>query len=210
MHYLAGHLHKLWDWLLANNASRATAILVFITGWYAFLTWRMAKAIARQTRAIIQPVALLQFHWAGEKCFPIGYFEVRNLGSQPLLVLDIKLHCSLMEEGGSYRHFTEHYTQWDEHIIPPGQALQPEFNFKKEFDKEELPWHPMRLSYGLWVVTSDLSKQVILTYRSIPVLAVATVSKGMPFFVRWRYLKKRLAYRYRVLLWRFTQSKTGK
>jgi hypothetical protein len=42
---------KLWLWLLSDNASRATVILVFITGLYAILTWRMARAVAHQTEA---------------------------------------------------------------------------------------------------------------------------------------------------------------
>jgi hypothetical protein len=55
--------YRVWGWLLANNASRTAVLLLFITTVYAFLTWEMARAIARQTRAMIQPVAHLEFHW---------------------------------------------------------------------------------------------------------------------------------------------------
>lgn len=95
MHYLIDHWCMLWTWLV-EGTNRATVILVFITGFYAILTWRMARAIARQTRAMIQPVALLEFHWEREKSYhPSAYFEIKNLGTQPLLLLDVKLWCGL-------------------------------------------------------------------------------------------------------------------
>jgi len=198
MHYILDLGYKLWSWLLANGASRATAILVFITGWYAILTWRMAKAIARQTRALIQPVALLKFGWEGERYYPASYFEIKNLGAQPLLLLDVKLWCHFRG-----RHFREHYILWDEHIIPPGESLCPTFDFKPQLEKENLPWTSIELSYSLEVVTSDLSKQVVLTYRNIPVLHTVNVHKGMPASVRLKYFLKPLRWRYHRLLYRF-------
>jgi hypothetical protein len=203
MHYILNHLYKLWSCLLAENASRATAILVFITGWYALLTWRMAKAIARQTRAMIQPVASLQFRWQQEQYYPASYFEIKNLGTQPLLLLDIKLTCHLHR-----RSFIEHYTLWDEHIIPPGESLCPKFDFRSRFEKENLRWTSMFLSYSLQVVTSDLSKQVFLRYQNIPVLGIANVHSGMTLSIRWRYFLKPLGWRYRKFLNLFKRPKT--
>jgi hypothetical protein len=205
MHYIFDYGYRLWSWLLANSASRATAILVFITGWYAILTWRMAKAITRQTRAMIQPVALLKFLWKEGQYYPVGYFEIKNLGTQPLLLLDVKLSCH-MHEG---RNFVEHYTLWDEHIVLPGEALYPQFDFKSQFEKEKLPWSSTWLSYSLQVVASDLSKQVVLTYRNIPVLGIVNVHKRTPLSVRWRYFLKPVGWRYRRLLYRFKRPKLG-
>ncbi len=185
MHYILAYWYMFWSWLLANGASRATAILVFITGAYATLTWRMATAIARQTRSMIQPVALLDFHWEQERYYPSSYFEVKNLGSQPFLLLDMKLECHFRG-----KHFIEHYVLWDEHIVPPGTSLCPVFDFKPQLEKE-IPWSSVELSYSLEVVASDLSKQVVLTYRNIPVLHIVNVHKGMGLSVRWRYFLKR-------------------
>jgi hypothetical protein len=201
MHFILDRWYRLWTWLLENSASRATAVLVFITGLYAILTWRMTRAVARQTRAMIQPVALLEFHWKDEKYYPAGHFEIKNLGTQPLLLLDVSLWCSCgMHER---RSFTEHYTLWDEHIIPPGESLCPLFDFKRRFEQDKLPWSSTFLSYSLEVVASDLSKQVVLTYRNIPVLGIVNVDKGMPLPVRWRYFGKR----YRRFLYRFKRPK---
>ena len=201
MHHLFDQGHTLWVWLLKDNASRATAVLVFITAFYAFLTWRMAKAVARQTRAMIQPVALLEFHWDQEKYYPAGCFEIKNLGTQPLLLLDIKLWCGCgMPQG---KAFTEHYTLWDEHIVPPGESLRPQFDFKSRLERDKLPWNPLFLSYSLEVVASDLGKQVVFAYRNIPVLNIVNVESGMPMSVRWRYFTKPLIRRYRTFLYRF-------
>jgi hypothetical protein len=205
MHYILDRGYRLWAWLLQD--SRATAILVFITAWYAILTWRMTQAVARQTRATIQPVALLEFHWKNEKYYPASYFEIKNLGTQPLLLLDVKLWCSCGI--AKRRNFTQHYTLWDEHIIPPGESLRPKFDFKHQFENEKLQWSCVSLSYSLEVVASDLSKQVVLTYRNIPVLSLVNVDKGMPLSVRRRYFVKRIARRYYGLLYRFRRLKTG-
>jgi hypothetical protein len=138
MHYMLDRWYRLWSWLLQDSA----AILVFITGGYAILTWRMTKAIARQTRAMIQPVAHLEFHWEEEEYYPASYFEIKNLGTQPLLLLDVKLWCGCGGGLGPPRSFTEHYILWDEHIIPPGKSLRPQFDFRRQFEKENLSWSP--------------------------------------------------------------------
>jgi hypothetical protein len=201
MHAILDYWDKLWAWLLTN----ATAVIVPISAFYAFLTWRMTKAVARQTRAMIQPVALLEFHWKEKKYHPVSYFEIKNLGTQPLLLLDVTLWCGCgMPQRKS---FTKHYTLWDEHIIPPGESLCPQFDFKGELEQDKLPWSPDALSYSLEVVASDLSRQVVLTYRNIPVLSIVNVDKGMPLSVRWRYFLKPFVRRYYRLLYRFKPPK---
>ena len=83
----------VWLWLLRDNASRTTVLLMVTTGIYAYLTWKMAKAIAHQTRAMIQPIVSIEFFIEKEESFPKGRFEVKNLGAQPLLILDMRLEC---------------------------------------------------------------------------------------------------------------------
>jgi len=136
----------------------------------------------------------------------VGYFEVKNLGTQPLLLLDVKLACHFRHMG-HFRSFTNEDMVWDEYIIPPGGSLRPEFDFKRQFERENLQWSVMGLSYSLEVVASDLSKQIVLTYRNIPVVGLVSVSKGMPLSVRWRYFLKPFNIHYRRLLYRFTRTK---
>lgn len=209
MHYILDYWLRAWNWLLRENASRATVLLAFITAWYAFLTWRMAKAIARQTHAMIQPVVLLEFHWKQEAYHPESYFEIKNLGAQPLLLLDVEVSCN-MGSGIPFRaghHFTDHQTLWDEHIIPPGESLCPQFDFKRRFEREKLAWSSQMLGYSLVVVASDLSKRVVLTYRNLPVLSIVNVNRGMPLSVRWRYFFKPFKRLYARVLYRFKWGK---
>jgi hypothetical protein len=206
MQHILNLWDRLWAWLIADNGVRALVILVVITGWYAFLTWRMAKAIARQTRAMIQPVVQLSFHFEERNFYPVGYIEVKNVGTQPLLVLDVELSCNL--NNMMYRkHLTESFELWDEHIVPPGDSLRPMFDFKRRFEGEKWQWDTDSLSYGLDVVAADLSKQVVLRYVSIPFLGVSYVHKGMPLSVRWRYFVKPFTRQYRRLLYRFKAPK---
>jgi len=207
MPHIREFLQMLWGWLEANSASRATVILVFITAVYVFLTWRMTRAVARQTWAMNQPVALLEFHWQGEKYYPASHFEIKNLGTHPMLLLDVKLWCVLhMHER---REFIEHYILWDEHIIPPGESLCPQFDFKSRFERDKLSWSSGWLGYALEVVAADLSKQAVLTYRNIPVLGIVNVSRGMPLPVRCRYFLGSFKRRYYGLLYRFKRPNSG-
>jgi hypothetical protein len=84
---------RFWSWMPGDNGIRATVILVFITAWYAYLTLRMANAIARQTRALIQPIVVMSFNFGQENLYPAGSIEIKNIGTQPLLILDLKLMC---------------------------------------------------------------------------------------------------------------------
>jgi len=207
MHYILGEGHKLWGWLVADNGVRATVFLVFITAWYSFTTHSMARAIARQTHAMIQPVARLKVHWENDASYNArGYFEIKNVGTQPLLILDIKLSC----HAGGEETFVETFNLWDEHIIPPGESLCPEFDFTRDLSalEESLPF-PMEPGYSLEVVTSDLNQQVVLRYLDSTALGISNVQKGKPLSVRWRYFLKRLRWRYHRLRRRFTGPKTN-
>ncbi|MGD0800463.1 MAG: hypothetical protein ABR906_04025 [Terracidiphilus sp.] len=201
MNNVLNNLNHVWDWLNANGASHVTVILGVVTGLNVLLTWWMAKAIARQTRAMIQPVVNLEFHWKNEEKYnPESYFEIKNLGSQPLLVIDVKLYCGL--DGGRW-HYTDHQTLWDEHIIPPGGSLCPRFNFNRIFERDKLSWSLERLSYSLEVVVADLSKSIKLTYFNLPILSIVNVHKGMSLSVRWRYFLKPFKRHYYRIYYKF-------
>jgi hypothetical protein len=199
MHYLLNQMHTLGVWWSgADNTARLTLLLVLVTLWYTILTSRMARAIAQQTRAMVQPVVVTGFHWDEEKYYPVGFFEIKNRGTQPVLLLDVKLRC---HHDGGKRNFTEHYTLWDEHIIPPGEELNPKFDFRHHLKK--LGWiSPLDFSYSLEIVASDLSKKVVLKYTNILILTIVTVREGLPLAVRWRYFVKRLTERYFSLQYR--------
>lgn len=183
---------SLWSWLTRNSAANGTALLVVITAFYAYLTARMAGAMSRQTRAMVQPIAALKIEWNGEKYTPQGYFEIKNLGTQPFLLLDIRFSCvfnpMVPYHHGEHWEFIEHPTLWDESIIPPGNVLQPMFDFRSKLDETERNWSTGELGYELRVVASDLSKSVVLVYWLLPVLSIDYCRSSLPWDVRMRYL----------------------
>jgi hypothetical protein len=198
--------HEVIDWLSASNAVHANVVLVcitgisvVITGVYVVLTWRMAKAMAQQTRAMIQPVISLTIKWEPE-FNPKGHFIIKNIGTQPLLLLDIRMKCN--REGS---HLFHDFSLWEEHFLGPDQDLRPMFDFIPEIEKElgsleagefRRAWQPDEFGYSLEVVTSDMSKQVVNTYRNIPTLGVVYHDNRIPFRVRWRYFKRPFSQNY--------------
>jgi len=197
---------QLWSWITHDSAANGTGLLVVITAFYAYLTAHMAKTMSRQTRAMVQPIASLEIHWDGDEYTPKGHFEIKNLGSQPILLLDVKLTCVFRPMFG-LRHnerweFVEHQTLWDENIVPPGKPLQPMFDFTRRLKDTNDQWSANELGYELRVVASDLSRSVVLTYGLLPILSVAYCRAGIPSEVRMRYLRDWLRHhRRRIVSW---------
>jgi hypothetical protein len=186
---------RLFSWLTKDSAAHSTALLVFITAWYAVLTYRMSRAMARQTRAMVQPVLHLEICKEHGDAYPRGGFIVRNLGTQPAMLLDTELYCNY-----NGKNTTEKFSLWDEHILPPGKQLEPVFNFTDHFrQRDTTAWSKGWDSYQLKVTASDLSKTVALTYKNLPVLAVTTIDTGIPVAVRWRYFKRSIGWKWQAL-----------
>jgi hypothetical protein len=193
MHQALDVWRLLFRWLSDNSAAHSTTLLVFITAWYAVLTYRMSKAMNRQTRAMVQPVLDIEVRGNEDEFYPKGSFIIRNAGTQPLILLDIELYCHMADIGST----THQYSLWDEHILPPGQELQPLFDFTREFERQGAQiWTRGWYSYQLRVVASDLSKSIVLTYSNIPVLSVTNVKAGLPRRVRWRHWNRAVRWRY--------------
>ena len=50
------------DWLNSNQGAAIavlTFVLVCVTGWYAFITYRMARIVERQTAIQVEPIIVL-------------------------------------------------------------------------------------------------------------------------------------------------------
>jgi hypothetical protein len=178
----------VWFWLLQDNASRTTVLLMVITGIYAYLTWKMAKAIARQTRAMIQPIVSIEFFIEKEESFPKGRFEVKNLGAHPLLLLEMRLECRLAK-----MLMFEEYKVYERHVLPPQDVIGFSFDFTERFRKLGVMWwSPGIADFNLQVVGSDLSEEMVLTFRSSSYLRNLTVERYMPLRVRWKFFSSPL------------------
>jgi hypothetical protein len=190
---------EVWLWLLRDNASRTTVLLMVITGIYAYLTWKMAKAIAHQTRATIQPIVSIEFFIEKEESFPKGRFEVKNRGAQPLLLLDMRLECRRAK-----MLMFEEYKVYERHILPPQEVIRFSFDFTERFRKEGVMWwSPGIAGFNLQVVASDLSEEMVLTYRKFSYLRILTVQRYMPLRVRWKFLSSPFRQWYHRIDYRF-------
>jgi hypothetical protein len=93
---------------------------------------------------------------------PKGSFIIRNVFTQPVMLLDRELYCNY-----NGRNRTQQYDLWDQHILPPGGQLEPIFDYTGYFTKTGIRvWSPGWESYQRKVTASDLSKTVALTYKS--------------------------------------------
>jgi len=203
MHSLYEHWLWLWVWLTNQGAARATVILVFITAWYAYLTFRMAKAMNRQTRALMQPVISVDFNIDKKEFYPKGGFRVTNQGAQPVLLLDMRLECRL----NGLMLFDE-YLFYERHILPPNDDIGFKFDFLNRYEKKGMKvFSPGMASFNLQVVASDIGEEVILAYRKFSYWDVLTVKKGLPLRVRWKNIASFFKQRYFRILYRFRPPK---
>ena len=186
-----GQLHRLLDWLSADNASHATVILLFVTGLYVLLTFKMARAMSRQTKAMLQPILSLGFSWSGEKFSPRGEINIENLGSQPVVLLDIFLTCS-----ASNKPFEKAFGGLDDNVIAPHQVIHANFDFENQLTDVDVSLAGQSIGYELAVVASDLGREAVLEYKLSPVLAMRVAREKYPLRVRLKYLSRAFKWKY--------------
>jgi hypothetical protein len=173
-------LLKAWHWFRADNASRTSVLLMIITGFYAYLTWKMARSIAQQTKALAQPVLKPEFKIDKEEFYPKGSFYMKNIGTQPLLILDTLL-TARRDENKQYMSFDI----WNENLLPPSEYFGFDFDFTEEFKKLGYTWWTPGISaFLLEIVTSDLSKRTVITYKAYSTMQYVGVEHGMPWRLR--------------------------
>jgi len=204
MHFLHEEWLWAWHWLTGENGTRATVLLVFITAWYAWLTYRMAKAMNRQTRAQIQPILEIEISVLKDDYEPKGSFTVKNIGTQPALIR--RLRMTSHREGVEV--FDE-YMMYERHLMTPNDVLSFKFDFMKDFTEKGFTWWTTGVcSFNLWVVASDLSGDVTLTYIKNQFWSTLSVRNGMPWFVRKDLLVAFFKLRYYRVYYKLKSLKT--
>jgi hypothetical protein len=193
MHTLHDHWLRLFAWFIQDGASRATFCLVVITAWYAYLTWRMAKAMARQTRALVQPIVTLDI--ATDQFYPQGRFTVGNVGTQPFIVLDMRIVCRI-EEVKKHQDFM----MYERHILPPSDSVSFTFDFLKSYQEDGFTtFMGGGVVANIAVVVADLGEQNIQTYQMYTYWKTLTMKRGLP----WRVRRKNWAAPFKQWYWRF-------
>jgi len=176
MHQWHDDVIWIWAWLSKEDVSRvATALLVCVTAWYAWLTSRMTRSMSLQTRAMVQPVLGIMLYQNKDEAYPKGRWQAKNLGEKPVVLIDIRLECRR-----DSRVFHEEYMLYQRHVLPPGESIAFEFDFTKKFlDHQGRGWFsPGMESFNIEIVAADISEQVILTYRMFLYSQSLSVKKG--------------------------------
>jgi len=102
---------------------------------------------------------------------------------------------------------SDQYSMYDDHLLPPNDQITFKYDFKDRYVKRGVQvWTEGNVNYRLEVVASDLSKQVVVTYRHYSGASYAGASPGMPFRVRWRLLaapfkQQYWRWHYRIRRW---------
>jgi hypothetical protein len=148
---------------------------------------------------MIQPVLSIEFTIDNADPYPRGNFCVKNLGSQPTLLLDMRL-SSRRESIQAFQEFG----MYERHIMPPKDEISFRFDFTKDFEKKGFRWwSPGVCSFNLEVTASDLAEEVILAYRSYAYQRFLSVRSGMPLRVRWKFFCAYFRQRYYRILYMF-------
>jgi hypothetical protein len=199
---MASEWRQLIAWL--NEGQHATIVLVFITAFYAYLTYRMAKSAARQATAMLQPALKLEITFDIGEESGTGKIGISNLGSQPIVLQDVQIRY------GGRVPLIRRFEGLDEFVIYPRALDHIEVPFDFTASLPAAFFQRGEAGYHLRVVASDLSRQVAATYEYFPVLRHETCRLGIPLRVRFRYFLKPLKWRYhRVHHWlrdRFRKS----
>ncbi|MBB5064961.1 hypothetical protein [Granulicella mallensis] len=192
MHTLDNHWIRLFAWFIKDGASRATFCLVVITAWYAYLTARMAKAMANQTRAIVQPILTIEI--AVDSFFPTGRFEIKNVGTQPFIILDIRLECHIESVVTD-----DDFLMYERHILPPDESIAFRFDLRERYEAKGFRVYAEGgVVANVTVVVADLSEQTIQTYRNFTHWKTLRMDKGLP----WRVRRKNWIAPWKQWYWR--------
>ncbi len=197
MDYLFTQAGRFWWWV--QQGGNSSLVLVAITAWYVYLTHRIMKATARQATALLQPalsiVRLVKPDEEGKRCLLI-----QNLGSQPVVFLDVVVGCFPYGKPGIVRRLRG----WDDIVLPAGKDAELDYDFSK--DMGSIHVSPDACGYQALIVVSDLSRQVGGQYEYLPVLGRLSFTLGVPLRVRLRYMARPWGWRYHRLKSRFAKK----
>lgn len=197
MSFLWTQLSRFWWWV--QQGGNSNVVLIAVTVCYVYLTHRIMKATARQATALLQP-ALSVARLAKPGGENTRTLLVQNVGSQPVVFLDVTMGC--FPHGK--RPIVRRLRGWDDIILPAGEHTELEYDFSKELSA--IHSSPDACGYQALIVVSDLSRSVGGQYEFLPVLGRFSFTLGVPLRVRLRYLVRPWGWRYRRIRNRFLKK----
>src|SRR4051812_9819305 len=132
-------MHGFISWLTQPQNSNLVLVLVtaassVLTAVYVLLTHSMSKAMARQTTAMLQPILSLDMQYVALKngnvtgeITPCGTFGIKNVGSQPVVLLDVRFEC--FSDGKSVK--LDQHDGLDDYLLRPDDGVIMKFDFQK-------------------------------------------------------------------------------
>jgi hypothetical protein len=165
---------QLWRWLQQGGDS--TIVLVVITAWYTFLTFRIMRLSAVQVREQLRPNLVLDIKRSPEDPMA-ALFTIENIGERSVQVLDALVTCYV--EGKTFSRCRPNDVQGA--VLPPKRTVKGVFPISKRTDE----W----VICTLRVAGSDVGHQVFMTYEYWSNVHKMLVSARRPIRVAlWMWL----------------------
>src|SRR2546428_10196165 len=169
MKYILDELRRFWSWV--QQGGNSNIILIAVTAWYSWLTFRILRWNTAQVRELLRPNLVLAITRAAENPTE-GKFAIENMGERSVKILDALVTCYV--DGKRFSKLRPDDVQGA--VLPP-KNLPLTGPFPISPRKDEWVICIFR------VVSSDVGDQVFMTYEYWSNVHKMTVSAHRPLRV---------------------------
>lgn len=149
MKHIIDQLGRFWSWV--QQGGNSNIILVTITAWYSWLTFRILRWSTAQVREQLRPNLVLTITRSPGN-FTEGNFAIENVGERNVSILYALVSCYV--EGKRFSKLRPDNVQGA--VLPPKLKLSGPFLISPHTDE----W----VICTFRVVSSDVGNQVFMTY----------------------------------------------
>ena len=150
MKHVIEQMGRFWHWV--QQGGNSNIVLVVVTAWYSWLTFRMLKWGSAQAREQLRPNLVLTITRSPTDPTE-GHFAIENVGERHVSILDA-LVTSYVDGA---RFSKVHPDDVRGAILPPKQKLSGSFPISPRFDE--------RVICTFRVASSDVGCRVFRTYE---------------------------------------------
>lgn len=173
MEYVLRQLGHFWGWV--QQGGNSNIVLVAVTAWYSWLTFRILRWSTAQAREQLRPNIMINI--TRSAMHPTeGHFAIENVGERNVKILDALVTCYV--EGERFSKLRAENVQGA--MLAPKQKLLGQFPISPRSDE----W----VICTFRVVTSDVGDQVFMTYEYWSNVHKTVVSAHRPLRIvlrRW-------------------------
>lgn len=150
MKFILGQLGRFWWWV--QQGGNSNIILVAITAWYSWLTFRILRWSTAQAREQLRPNLVLTITRSPENLTE-GHFVIENVGERDVKILDAFVSCYV--QGKRFSGLRPEDVQGA--VLPPKRPLSGQFPISPRTDE----W----VICTFKVVSADVGDQVFRTFE---------------------------------------------